>query len=199
MYLDQFAIILSNCHWPRRETPYFFCLKWAKHCFYFYFFKFLAVLGLRCSMWPLCCMQASHCRALGSVIAVSGLSFPESYGILVFQPGLNPSPLQREILNHWIIEKFQHIIDQRDINLFNCLVPESCLTLWTTVDCSLPGSVHGIFQTRILGVGCHFLLQGIFPTQRSNLCLLHWQAGSLPLSHLGSPNICYPNIIDQRC
>ena len=23
---------------------------------------------------------------------------------------------------------------------------------------------------------CHFLLQGIFPTQRSNLCLLHWQA-----------------------
>ena len=30
--------------------------------------------------------------------------------------------------------------------------------------------------------------QGIFPTQRWNphlLCLLHWQAGSLPLSHLG--------------
>ena len=33
-------------------------------------------------------------------------------------------------------------------------------------------------------VGCHALLQGIFPTQGSNLCLLrllHWQAGSLPL------------------
>ena len=32
------------------------------------------------------------------------------------------------------------------------------------------------------GVGCHALLQGIFPTQGSNpllLCLLHWQAGSL--------------------
>ena len=32
------------------------------------------------------------------------------------------------------------------------------------------------------GVGCHFLLQGIFPTQESNpclLCLLHWQVGSL--------------------
>ena len=25
-------------------------------------------------------------------------------------------------------------------------------------------------------VGCQFLLQGIFPTQGSNLCLLHWQA-----------------------
>ena len=35
------------------------------------------------------------------------------------------------------------------------------------------------------GVGCHGLLQGIFPTQGSNvhlLHLLHWQAGLLPLS-----------------
>ena len=34
------------------------------------------------------------------------------------------------------------------------------------------------------GVGCHFLLQRIIPTQGSNLpllCLLHWQVGSLPL------------------
>ena len=40
------------------------------------------------------------------------------------------------------------------------------------------------------GVGCHDLLQGIFPTQGSNphlLCLLHWQTGSLPLSHQGKP------------
>ena len=34
---------------------------------------------------------------------------------------------------------------------------------------------------------CHFLVQGIFPTQGSNLHLLHWQADSLPLSHGGSP------------
>ena len=32
--------------------------------------------------------------------------------------------------------------------------------------------------------GCHFLLQGIFPTQGWNTCLLRWQADSLPLSHL---------------
>ena len=39
-----------------------------------------------------------------------------------------------------------------------------------------------------IGVGCHFLLQGIIPTQGSNSCLLHllhWQADSLPLSHPG--------------
>ena len=38
------------------------------------------------------------------------------------------------------------------------------------------------------GMGCHFLLQGIFPTQGSNpslLSLLHWQANSFPRSHLG--------------
>ena len=36
----------------------------------------------------------------------------------------------------------------------------------------------------------HFLLQGIFPTQGLNPCLLRllpWQAASLPLSHQGSP------------
>ena len=32
-----------------------------------------------------------------------------------------------------------------------------------------------------------FLLHGIFLIQGSNPCLLHWQADSLPLSHLGSP------------
>ena len=37
------------------------------------------------------------------------------------------------------------------------------------------------------GVRCHFLLQGIFPTQGSNLCPLHCQADSLSLSHQGSP------------
>ena len=44
------------------------------------------------------------------------------------------------------------------------------------------------------GVGFHALLQGFFLTQvlnRSRLWLLHWQAGFLPLSHLGSPYTMY--------
>ena len=53
-------------------------------------------------------------------------------------------------------------------------VAQSCPTLCNPVDCSPPGSsVHGILQARIQGVGCHFLLQGIFPTQGSNPGLLH--------------------------
>ena len=42
------------------------------------------------------------------------------------------------------------------------------------------------------GVGCHFLLQGIFPNQGSNLpllCLLHWQEDCLPLHHPEIPFI----------
>ena len=47
--------------------------------------------------------------------------------------------------------------------------------------------VHGISQTRITGVDCHLLLQGIFATQELNLHILHQQADSLPPSHQGSP------------
>ena len=44
------------------------------------------------------------------------------------------------------------------------------------------------------GVGCHALLQGIFPAQGSNpnlLCLLHWQAGSLPWVPPGKLQLSY--------
>ena len=67
-----------------------------------------------------------------------------------------------------------------------CLVAQLCPTLCNPTDCSLPGSsVHGDSPAKNTGVGCHTLLQGIFPTQGLNvclLCLLRWQAGSLPLA-----------------
>ena len=63
---------------------------------------------------------------------------------------------------------------------------------------------RGLQPTRLLcpwdspgkntGAGCHIPLQRIFQTQGSNahlLCLLPWHADSLPLSHWGSPKICY--------
>ena len=40
------------------------------------------------------------------------------------------------------------------------------LILCDLLDCSLPlSSVHGIFPGKNSGMGCHFLLQGIFLTQ----------------------------------
>ena len=43
------------------------------------------------------------------------------------------------------------------------------------------------FPDKNIGVGCHFLLQGIFLSLGSNPHLLQCQMDSLPLNHLGSP------------
>ena len=57
--------------------------------------------------------------------------------------------------------------------------------------CSSPGStIHGDPPGKNTGVGCYALLQGILLTQGLDLrllCLLHWQAGSLPLVPPGKP------------
>ena len=63
------------------------------------------------------------------------------------------------------------------IQLFVTLWPARLLCPWDSPD-------------ENTGVGCHGLLQGIFPIQGSNLCLLgllRWQAGSLPLVPPGKP------------
>ena len=69
-----------------------------------------------------------------------------------------------------------------------------CPTLCDPVDCSPRLLYPRDSPGKNTGLGCCFLLQGIFLTPGSNLHLLHllhWQAGSLPLYHfcnLGSPN-----------
>ena len=74
------------------------------------------------------------------------------------------------------------------VRAYVCTQPS--LTFCNAMDCSLPwSSVHGIFPARILGkvnigVGCCFLLYGIFWTQVSRT------AGRLyPLSHKGIPSV----------
>ena len=69
-------------------------------------------------------------------------------------------------------------------------VNQSYLTLtpWTIAH-QVPLST-GFSLGKNTGVGCHFLLQGIFPTQGSNphlLYLLYCQADSLPLMPQGKP------------
>ena len=90
---------------------------------------------------------------------------------------LQPFPETEVFL--WFTQVFKYL------RLFSlCSVPKLCPTLWP----------HGLQPVRLLhpwdspgkntGVGFHFLPQGIFRTLGWNshlLCLLHWQAGSLPL------------------
>ena len=110
---------------------------------------------------------------------------------------------------HWWIHRHVHVYDQITWkikeNRFSIIKSiylkypytgvskslQSCLTLCDPMDHGPPGfSVHRILD-RNTGVSCHFLLQGIFPTQGSNLHLLHllhWRAGSLQLV---PPGKCY--------
>ena len=81
-----------------------------------------------------------------------------------------------------------------------CLVTKPCPTLLQP---------HGLQPARLLcpwdfsgkntRVYCHFLLQGIVLTQGSNPCLLHWQADSLPPSHLGRPSKCFSSVQWLSC
>ena len=64
------------------------------------------------------------------------------------------------------------------------------VSLCDSMNIALQGSLSMEFMPgKDTGVGCHFLLQGIFLTQRSNPHLLHWQADSLPLSHQEAQNL----------
>ena len=67
------------------------------------------------------------------------------------------------------------------------LVANSCPSLCDPVDCSMPdSSVHGISQARILEWVAISFSRGSPTPQGWNLCLLHWQSDSLPLSYQGS-------------
>ena len=69
-----------------------------------------------------------------------------------------------------------------------CLVTQLCPTLCNPMDCSpLGSSFHGDSPGKNTGVGCHALLQGIFPTQGSNSDLLHCGQILYHLGHQRSP------------
>ena len=95
---------------------------------------------------------------------------------------------------------FLHIRQFWNITVL-CLVAQSCPTLCDPIeepnrllcnpnDGSLTGSsVHGDSPGKNIGVGCHVLLQGIFPIQGSNPDLLPCRWILYYLSHKESPRI----------
>ena len=82
---------------------------------------------------------------------------------------------QGDYKQHFVVmDHFQILIVVLVIEIFCCcLVAKSCLTLCDTMD-SNPTRLLCPWDSpgRNTGVGCRFLLQGIFPTQGSNPCLL---------------------------
>ena len=103
-------------------------------------------------------------------VVLRGPFFPQLESILVVKRLLSHPKAMAELEQTWQ-------------DMPTCSKAQSCLALCQPMDCSPPGSsVYGISQQEYWSA-LHFLFQGIFPTQGSNLrllCLLHWQANSLP-------------------
>ena len=90
----------------------------------------------------------------------------------------------------WVLKSSDGDV-QRDCCFHTCCVL-SCVQLFVTsltAAYKAPLEVHGDSQGKNTGVGCHDLLQGIFPTQGSNTGLLYCRRILYCLSHQGSPRI----------
>ena len=72
-----------------------------------------------------------------------------------------------------------------------CLVAQLCLK-FQPIGCSMPGSsCHGDSPDQNTGLGYHFLLQGIFPTQGSNPRLPRWKQMLYPLERKSKERVLY--------
>ena len=120
--------------------------------------------------------------------------------VIFLTQGSNPHLLH--LLHRQIGSLHQHHLGSPTEILRVCMLSRfSCVQLlvilWTMARLLCPWDPPG----KNTGVGYLALLQGIFPTQQSNLksnlksnllCLLHWQGGSLPVASPGKP---YRNLI----
>ena len=120
-------------------------------------------------------------------------------------------PVTWYVNRQFAISLFTIFQDSKTISKTVCILRVSCSvesTLCDPTGCSPPGSCPWDLLGKNTGVGCHFLLQGIFLTQGLKACLLHcrwvlyhwatWEAQvffcSFPLSFCimlwASLNIC---------
>ena len=117
---------------------------------------------------------------------------------LIAQPTnlLGPVDLRwavRVVSHHYCLVSMPHLSPGNChlTSVLCCAVTQSCLTLCDLMDSSRPGSsVHGDSPGKNTVLGCHALLQGIFPALGSNpgLPLCRWLLQQL--MYQGSPVLC---------
>ena len=118
---------------------------------------------------------------------------------------LQPQSTQQSCLSFWLNNLFR-ILSHALYSWCCAKLLQSCprlfVTTWTVAR-QAPLSWDSLGKNT--GVGCHFLLQGIFPTQGSNLDLLHCRQTLYCLSHQGSPSAnliffwTYEMVISEKC
>ena len=124
--------------------------------------------GLDTGNWQWCLsMRVCYCPAASSGPGVGG----------------------KNVEGFWMAGRDQGSNGVENIGECVCSVNRSCPTL-QLMDSSPPGSsVHEDSSGKNTGVGCHALLQGIFPTQGWNPGLPNCRQILYQLSHQGSPRI----------
>ena len=132
----------------------------------------------------------------------------EACGILVPQSGIEPRHLamRAQSPDHWATREFptDHTSKKTD---FSPSKP-FCYAMLSRSIVSDSLQPHGLYPTRLLcpwefsrqntGVGCHALLQGIFPTQGSNPGLPHCRQILYHLSHQGNLSVQF-SLVAQSC
>ena len=125
----------------------------------------------------------------------SSLMWSSFFWFLLLPPGLQPLYRQRPLFqsSHWLPFFCPETPPVWPCHCpawssFCSLCAQPCLTFCDPLDYSPPGfSIHGISQARILEWVATSSFRGSYWPRdwTSDSCLLHWQAGSLPLCHLG--------------
>ena len=143
------------------------------------------MLGFRCAFlagWTET-IAFSQCISRGAPDVISQCRHMSVNSFLVKDPDpkfRTPQPEPNPALNSRYANKARHWL----LLFTRSVVSGSLVTPWTVAR-QAPLSI-GFPRQEYWSIPV-FLLQGIFLTQGLNLHLLHWQADSLPLSHLESP------------
>ena len=138
--------------------------------------------------WPCRTCQETQVRSLGQATHSSYFCLENSLDRVAWQT-IQSMGLQR-VRHDWSSMHTHTEREQEEKFKIPCKDMQrmlSCVRLFAT-PWTHEAPLSRNFSGKNIRVGCHFLLQGIFLTQVSNqrlLCLLHWQADSLPLCHLG--------------
>ena len=129
-----------------------------------------------------CSLPGSSVHGIFQAIVLEWVAISFSRGSSWPRDRTRVSHLVDRCFTDWATREVQLLIQV--VKLLVCSVPQSPPTLCDPMDCSPSiSSAHGFYRLEYWS-GLPFPLQGIFPTWGSNLHLLHWQADSLPISHL---------------
>ena len=142
-------------------------LLWIR--FYFVIVQMLSCVQLFVTPWNEACQSSLSFTIFWNLLKLMSVDSVMSFNhlilcrLLLLLPSILPS-----IRFYYQVTKLCPLL-----MIVLCLVTQSCQIFCDPMDCDLPGSsVHGDSPDKNTGVGCHALLQGIFPTQGSNLRLL---------------------------